>query len=257
MKKIVRLSEQSLINLIKKVLNEVEAPSAETRCETNMERLARQNPETTEYLKALQTAQQQQGSNYSKWLQSGAQPCQVVKQGGGYSYDSPQVPMDSRKPAAPARPVNEVESIENQDPLSSLNLPEDVINMAACYQDPIGVVDSLDNPELMQKAVSDKNLSTVLNSLEGKSTQELVSEFKKIKSLMGNVKEQAAALATVTVFGVPVLTIFLGLILLGIVVSLFKRRRGSGGYAGGGRNACKRKKSIHNYWRQQGSGFGL
>jgi len=153
------------------------------------------------------------------------------------------------------RVLNEVNSVETQDELSSLNLPEDVINMAACYQDPTGVVDSLDSPELVQKAASDKNLNAVLKSLDGKSSQELMSEFKRIKSLMGNVKEQAAALATVAVFGVPVLPVFLGLILLGIVVSLFKKRGGSKGYSGGGHNACKNKKSIHKYWRDQASGF--
>ena len=100
----------------------------------------------------------------------------------------------------------------------------------------------------------------ILKSLDGKSTQELISEFKRIMSIMGNLKEQAgaAALATVTVFGVPVLTVFLGLILLGIVVSLFKRSNGrGGGFAGGGHNACRRKKSVHRYWREQGSNFGL
>ena len=153
------------------------------------------------------------------------------------------------------RVLNEVNSVETQDELSSLNLPEDVINMAACYQDPTGVVDSLDSPELVQKAASDKNLNAVLKSLDGKSSQELMSEFKRIKSLMGNVKEQAAALATVAVFGVPVLPVFLGLILLGIVVSLFKKRGGNKGYSGGGHNACKNKKSIHKYWRNQASGF--
>jgi hypothetical protein len=50
------------------------------------------------------------------------------------------------------RVLNEVNSVETQDELSSLNLPEDVINMAACYQDPTGVVDSLDSPELVQKS---------------------------------------------------------------------------------------------------------
>ena len=103
------------------------------------------------------------------------------------------------------------DEVETPDALSSLNLPEDIINMAACYQDPTGVIDSLDNPELVQKAASDKNLNDVLKSLDGKSTQELMSEFKRVKSLMGNIKEQAAALATVAVFGVPVLPVFLGL----------------------------------------------
>jgi hypothetical protein len=82
-----------------------------------------------------------------------------------------------------------------------------------------------------------------------------MSEFKRVKSLMGNIKEQAAALASVVVFGIPVLPVFLGLILLGIVVSLFKKRGGSKGYSGGGHNACKNKKSIHKYWRDQASGF--
>ena len=256
MKKI-KLTEQDLIKLIKRVMSEAEspAPQAETRYETNMERLARQNPETTSYIKALEKAQQQQGSNYSAWLQAPAEPKQVVRQGGGYSYDKAEVPMDSRRPAT--KPMNEDESVEKQDALSSLNLPEDIINMAACYQDPTGVVDSLDNPDLVQKAASDKNLNTVLKSLDNKSTQELVSEFKRVKSLMGNIKEQAAALAAVSVFGVPVLPVFLGLILLGIVVSLFKRSGGNRGFSGGGHNACRRKKSVHNYWRQQASGFGL
>jgi hypothetical protein len=257
MKKI-KLSEQDLIKLIRRVLSEDEAPQAETRYETNMERLARQNPETVSYLQAMQKAQQQQGSNISTWLQTPAEPKQVVKQGGGYSYDKTEVaPMDSRRPAVPTKPMNEVDSVETSDALSSLNLPEDVINMAACYQDPTSVVDSLDNPELVQKAASDRNLNAVLKSLDGKSTQELMSEFKRVKSLMGNIKEQAGALASVAVFGIPVLPVFLGLILLGIVVSLFKKRGGDRGFSGGGHNACRRKKSIHKYWRQQGSGFGL
>jgi hypothetical protein len=92
--------------------------------------------------------------------------------------------------------------------------------------------------------------------LDGKSTQELMSEFKRVKSLMGNIKEQAAALASVAVFGIPVLPVFLGLILLGIVVSLFKKRGGDRGFSGGGHNACRRKKSVHKYWRDQASGFG-
>lgn len=146
------------------------------------------------------------------------------------------------------RVLSEANSVETQDALSLLNLPEDVINMAACYQDPTGVVDSLDNPELVQKASSDKNLNDVLKSLDGKSTQELMSEFKRVKSLMGNIKEQAAALAAVAVFGVPVLPVFLGLILLGIVVSLFKKRGGNRGFSGGGHNACKNKNRIHRYW---------
>ena len=53
------------------------------------------------------------------------------------------------------------DEVETPDALSSLNLPEDIINMAACYQDPTGVVDSLDNSELVQKAASDKNLNDV------------------------------------------------------------------------------------------------
>ena len=257
MKKI-KLTEQDLIKLIQRVLNEAEeAPApAETRYETNMERLARQNPETASYIQALQKVQQQQGSNYAAWLQTAAEPKQVVRQGGGYSYDKTEVaPMDNRRTSTQTKPMNEVDSVEQQDSLSSLNLPEDVINMAACYQDPSGVVDSLDSPELVQKAASDKNLNAVLKSLDGKSTQELMSEFKRVKSLMGNIKEQAAALAAVAVFGVPVLPVFLGLILLGIVVSLFKRSGGSRGYAGGGHNACRNKKSVHKYWRNQASGF--
>ena len=154
------------------------------------------------------------------------------------------------------RVLSEDNSVEQQDALSSLNLPEDIINMAACYQDPTGVVDSLDNPELVQKAALDRNLNAVLKSLDGKSTQELMSEFKRVKSLMGNIKEQAAALASVAVFGIPVLPVFLGLILLGIVVSLFKKKRGDSGFSGGGHNACRRKKSVHKYWRDQASGFG-
>ena len=149
------------------------------------------------------------------------------------------------------------DEVGTPDALSSLNLPEDIINMAACYQDPTGVVDSLDNPELVQKAASDINLNAVLKSLDGKSPQELMSEFKRVKSLMGgNIKEQAAALASVAVFGIPVLPVFLGLILLGIVVSLFKKKRGDSGFSGGGHNACRRKKSVHKYWRDQASGFG-
>ena len=149
------------------------------------------------------------------------------------------------------------DEVGKPDALSSLNLPEDIINMAACYQDPTGVVDSLDNPELVQKAALDRNLNAVLKSLDGKSPQELMSEFKRVKSLMGgNIKEQAAALASVAVFGIPVLPVFLGLILLGIVVSLFKKKRGDSGFSGGGHNACRRKKSVHKYWRDQASGFG-
>ena len=240
MKKI-KLTEQDLIQIIKRVLNEAEspAPEADTRYETNMERLARQNPETATYIQALQKAQQQQGANYSKWLQSPAEPKQIVRQGGGYSYDKPQTaPVADRRPATQPKPMTEVESVENEDVLSTLNLPQDIIDMAACYQDPTGVVDSLDNPQLVQKASSDKNLNSVLKSLDGKSTQELMSEFKRVRSIMGNIKEQAsaAALATVTVFGVPVLTVFLGLILLGIVVSLFNRGGNRGGFAGGGRD---------------------
>ena len=259
MKKI-KLSEQDLIKLIKRVISEAEtpAPQAETRCETNMERLARLNPQTHNYLKALQDVQAQQGANYSTFLQTQAKPCQVVKQGGGYSYDKPETaPVDNRRPANQGRPVNEDNAMGKQDALQSLNLPQDILDMAACYENPQGVVDSLDTPDLVQKAASDKNLNVVLKSLDNKSVSELLSEFKRVKSMMNGMQEQAAALATVTVFGVPVLTVFLGLILLGIVVSLLKRSGGSGGYAGGGHNACRRKKSVHNYWRQQGSGFGL
>lgn len=165
--------------------------------------------------------------------------------------------VDSRKPANQARPVNEDDSMVKQDALQSLNLPQDILDMAACYENPQGVVDSLDTPELVQKAASDRNLNVVLKSLDSKSTSELMSEFKRVRSMMNKVQEQAATLATATVFGVPVLTVFLGLILLGIIVSLLKRSGGRGGYAGGGHNACRRKKSVHNYWRQQGSGFGL
>lgn len=65
----------------------------ETRCETNLERLARLFPDNANYEAELGKAFQQQGSNFNSWAKSTAKPCFVVGveqgglQSGGISFD--------------------------------------------------------------------------------------------------------------------------------------------------------------------------
>jgi len=65
----------------------------DTRCETNLERLARLFPDNAVYEAELGKAFQQQGSNFNSWAKSTAKPCFVVGreqgglQGGGISFD--------------------------------------------------------------------------------------------------------------------------------------------------------------------------
>lgn len=60
------------------------ARAVATRCETNLERLARLFPNNDQYNAELGKAYQQQGSNFNSWAQSTAKPCFVVgaEQGG-------------------------------------------------------------------------------------------------------------------------------------------------------------------------------
>lgn len=60
------------------------ARAVATRCETNLERLARLNPNNDQYNAELGKAYQQQGNNFNSWAQSTAKPCFVVgvEQGG-------------------------------------------------------------------------------------------------------------------------------------------------------------------------------
>lgn len=58
--------------------------ATQTRCETNLERMARLNPNNDQYNAELGKAYQQQGGNFGSWAQSTAKPCFVVgmEQGG-------------------------------------------------------------------------------------------------------------------------------------------------------------------------------
>lgn len=66
----------------------------ETRCETNLERLARLFPDTATYEAELGKAFQQQGGNFNTWAKSTAKPCFVVGveqgglQSGGINFDA-------------------------------------------------------------------------------------------------------------------------------------------------------------------------
>ncbi len=58
--------------------------ATQTRCETNLERLARLHPNNDQYNAELGKAYQTQGANFGTWAQSTAKPCFVVgmEQGG-------------------------------------------------------------------------------------------------------------------------------------------------------------------------------
>jgi hypothetical protein len=66
----------------------------DTRCETNLERLARLFPDNATYEAELGKAFQQQGTNFNAWAKTTAKPCFVVGmeqgglQGGGISFDA-------------------------------------------------------------------------------------------------------------------------------------------------------------------------
>ncbi len=85
----------------------------ETRCETNLERLARLFPDNTNYEAELGKAFQQQGNNFNSWAKSTAKPCFVVGteqgglQSGGISFDgSPEEIVALKKKAKEARLKN-------------------------------------------------------------------------------------------------------------------------------------------------------